>query len=284
MADPKFTTTAPDLTGKRFNRLIVQSFAYSKNKKRYWLCRCDCGQETFVLTKRLTTNHTKSCGCLNRENQDKRRVTPEARRARKARDAQKHRERYPEQTAAAYTTYQKPWRKDKYAQGLCVMCGKRPQRKTSCLCQECHTATIANRKKRAQACAVKGICTVCMKVPREEGKKLCRPCLTIKAGTPEKRLRRAALRYGITDDDYRRILIEQNGVCAICHEFNGGRAGRLNIDHCHITGKVRGLLCHKCNRALGLLNDNIEKLYGAIAYLQRQGLCSTFPSLPTSSV
>jgi hypothetical protein len=269
MADLKFTTDAPDLTGQRFHRLLVQDYAYSKNKRRYWQCVCDCGRETFVPTKRLTSNHTKSCGCLNQENMDKRRVTPETRRARKARDSQKHRARYPEQTAAAYETYQKPWRADKYLRGLCIGCGKRPQRETSCVCQQCHANSLASVKKRRQACIEKGVCTNCMKNKPEEGRRLCEACRIIKHRTPEQNLERATKKHGLTMEDFNQFLEDQDGVCAICHEFNGGRADRLNIDHCHTTGKVRGLLCHKCNRGIGLFKDSVENLQSAISYLQR---------------
>ena len=79
--------------------------------------------------------------------------------------------------------------------------------------------------------------------------------------------------YGITTQDYDALLRQQGGVCAICG--NGepdahGRTGkkfRLSVDHCHDTGAVRGLLCQKCNRAIGLLNDDPIRLRKAISYL-----------------
>ncbi len=78
--------------------------------------------------------------------------------------------------------------------------------------------------------------------------------------------------YGITSVDYARMLEEQNGVCYICYRKNiilkkGMHKGNLCVDHCHDTGRVRGLLCHNCNRALGLLQDSTERLERAIAYL-----------------
>jgi hypothetical protein len=81
--------------------------------------------------------------------------------------------------------------------------------------------------------------------------------------------------YGITYEEYEQMLADQNGVCAICGKDEPnehGRTGkkfRLSVDHCHDTGVVRGLLCQKCNRALGLLNDSPELLQSAIDYLLR---------------
>lgn len=57
-----------DLTGQKFGRLTVIGFAYTKNKKNYWECKCDCGNICFVPTTHLTTGVTVSCGCKNEEN------------------------------------------------------------------------------------------------------------------------------------------------------------------------------------------------------------------------
>lgn len=54
-----------DLTGKKFARLTVTSFAYVKNKRTYWNCVCDCGKEIILMGKNLTNGNTKSCGCIN---------------------------------------------------------------------------------------------------------------------------------------------------------------------------------------------------------------------------
>jgi hypothetical protein len=73
--------------------------------------------------------------------------------------------------------------------------------------------------------------------------------------------------YGVTTDQYDRLLIEQGGGCAICgvERSHDGRA--LAVDHCHSTGRVRGLLCAHCNRAIGLLGDDPERLRRASQYL-----------------
>ena len=77
--------------------------------------------------------------------------------------------------------------------------------------------------------------------------------------------------YGITAEEYYDMLEAQDNKCAICEssEVNNERitSNKLFIDHCHETGKVRGLLCSKCNHALGLLNDDVNLLQKAINYL-----------------
>jgi hypothetical protein len=77
--------------------------------------------------------------------------------------------------------------------------------------------------------------------------------------------------YGITLSDYNKMLEEQNGRCAICLGDDPKSPERVNhwyVDHCHSTGRVRGLLCNACNRALGNFGDSIETFERAILYLR----------------
>jgi hypothetical protein len=73
-------------------------------------------------------------------------------------------------------------------------------------------------------------------------------------------------KYGITLNDYNSLLLKQNGCCKICCEPHKENK-TLAVDHCHKTGKVRGLLCHHCNTAIGLLKENPIFLNNAINYL-----------------
>jgi hypothetical protein len=82
----------------------------------------------------------------------------------------------------------------------------------------------------------------------------------------------AGLRQGesLTREQYAAMLIAHNGACAICKLPNIRRGQkRLQIDHCHATRRIRGLLCYKCNLGLGSFNDNIGRLLEAAAYLNR---------------
>jgi hypothetical protein len=79
--------------------------------------------------------------------------------------------------------------------------------------------------------------------------------------------------YGITKDDYDRMFAEQYGVCAICAQPETARHGNgetraLHIDHDHKTGRVRGLLCTRCNYSLGGFQDSVSILKNAIGYLE----------------
>lgn len=82
-------------------------------------------------------------------------------------------------------------------------------------------------------------------------------------------------RYGISITDYNRLLESQGGVCAICKTV-GGKKG-LGVDHCHETGGIRGLLCSKCNTAIGLFNDSKNLLSSASDYLTRTAPSSPIP-------
>jgi hypothetical protein len=66
------------------------------------------------------------------------------------------------------------------------------------------------------------------------------------------------------------MLSDQGGVCAVCGADNPQKGGQdWAVDHCHASGKVRGILCHPCNVALGLFRDNSHTLAQAIHYLEK---------------
>jgi hypothetical protein len=80
--------------------------------------------------------------------------------------------------------------------------------------------------------------------------------------------RRKKKLYGLEDGDYERMLAEQNHSCGICGTDAPGGKGRFHIDHCHKANKVRALLCHNCNRGIGLLKDSPEILTKAAEYIR----------------
>ena len=77
-------------------------------------------------------------------------------------------------------------------------------------------------------------------------------------------------KYGLTREEYDNMHAEQGHVCKICSkpQIGGVTLDRLVVDHCHDTGKVRGLLCANCNAGIGSLGDSIENLKAAIVYLE----------------
>jgi hypothetical protein len=93
----------------------------------------------------------------------------------------------------------------------------------------------------------------------------------IKRKTKEKPGKAYKRLYGITEDDFQRMLKEQNYVCKICLQpetaTRNGKVKRLSIDHCHTTGKVRGLICHSCNTVIGRYKDDAETFKRFVEHL-----------------
>jgi hypothetical protein len=91
----------------------------------------------------------------------------------------------------------------------------------------------------------------------------------------ERGRQRKLAKYGLTLDQYNALLSAQSGVCAICanpetaRDHRHSRVRSLVVDHCHKSGRVRGLLCGACNVGLGKLRDSADVLRAAIAYLER---------------
>ena len=75
-------------------------------------------------------------------------------------------------------------------------------------------------------------------------------------------------RFGMEPEDYARILHSQDRKCAACNsELDMGK--KTHVDHCHATGKVRGILCHHCNLALGYTRDSENRLRALVVYLEK---------------
>jgi hypothetical protein len=108
--------------------------------------------------------------------------------------------------------------------------------------------------------------------PEQKAETAKRRRLWFQALSPEKRARihmRSGLRkkYGITLKEYAALAASQQHRCAICS--GGNRQWNLAVDHCHVTGRIRGLLCNNCNAGIGLLGDTAAAMVPAIQYLER---------------
>jgi hypothetical protein len=111
-------------------------------------------------------------------------------------------------------------------------------------------------------------------------RKICKPCYSVKykeynskhrAKDPiwaQERDWRGHIKrtFGLSFEEYCDMQDKQMGVCAICGECPDVH---LAVDHCHVTGDVRGLLCRRCNTGIGVFGDSIELLEEAIDYLHR---------------
>ena len=103
----------------------------------------------------------------------------------------------------------------------------------------------------------------------------CKPCFTERNAkwskdNPEKAKSAAIatsrkIRFNISREDYQQMLVDQDNLCAICKKEVAWEAA---VDHCHTTGKIRGLLCRNCNLGLGGFKDNIETVRKAIEYVK----------------
>ena len=78
----------------------------------------------------------------------------------------------------------------------------------------------------------------------------------------------ALKKYGLTKQDFEDLLVKQDYSCKICKVKEDTLDRGLFVDHCHTTGRVRGLLCRSCNTLLGMAKDNEETLKAAIEYLK----------------
>ena len=94
-------------------------------------------------------------------------------------------------------------------------------------------------------------------VPREHRDKFIQWCRNMKSA------------HGMTVEQFNKCLASQDGACALCdrkHSFLP-RSSRLQVDHCHKTNRIRGLLCQRCNTGLGKLGDSAESLLKALRYV-----------------
>jgi len=106
--------------------------------------------------------------------------------------------------------------------------------------------------------------------------KCCRATANWRAKNPKyESIRKLKERYDITPEKYQELLLQQGNCCAICGNEETARHNRSNkiqklaVDHCHVTGNVRGLLCQDCNRGISRFHDDPTRLENAIKYLIR---------------
>jgi len=114
-------------------------------------------------------------------------------------------------------------------------------------------------KDRSKKDGLQTICKLCQNAYRKRNWKPCPP--------EKKRAENLKRRYGIDVETFQLMLEEQDYTCQICPTKHTEDLP-LCVDHCHTTGKIRGLLCNRCNLVIGHAKDNISTLENAITYLQ----------------
>ena len=108
---------------------------------------------------------------------------------------------------------------------------------------------------------------------KEQRKNKNKKYMTLTKSKENKKLSKLLREFGVNKEQYNNMTIEQNNLCAICKnvetsKHKSGTVKSLAVDHCHKTNKIRGLLCSKCNLAIGVFKDSIEILESAISYLK----------------
>lgn len=138
------------------------------------------------------------------------------------------------------------------------------------ICTKCEQEKELSKfyKDKAQKSGLRPSCIACEKKYRSENKHIKKQWQL--KNRHKDRNSHYKRNYGITLDDYNELLKSQHNKCAICKstETKNKLTKYLVVDHCHESSKVRGLLCDKCNTALGAFDDNIDTLKEAIKYLE----------------
>lgn len=141
--------------------------------------------------------------------------------------------------------------------------------KTCSICNKSVHASIF-RKDKDRHDGLSSKCKPCANAWHREYRRL-NPGLREKYSPSVKNPRASHLKaaYRISEQQYSDMLIAQGGHCAVCQRKRPGGRGSFHVDHDHVSGKVRGLLCARCNMGIGQLGDSIEGLRAAISYLER---------------
>lgn len=123
-------------------------------------------------------------------------------------------------------------------------------------CREC-AAEYYRRRREAQGKSVR------VKVPVPQGHKRCPQCEEVKPHAEWERISYFQRKYGLSPVELEALIAEQHGICCICLA-----APAEHVDHCHETGRVRGVLCFSCNAALGQFKDQPDAIRRAAAYVE----------------
>lgn len=155
--------------------------------------------------------------------------------------------------------YLRRWRESRVDRGICVRCGNGRPEKNKMWCSSCLERSSFLSKKRRQARIKKRLCTICGETKANRGITMCEDCrvrTNLRLGS-----------YDLSTENYQQLRKLQKNACAICREPS--RVRELAVDHDHVTNKIRGLLCSKCNMGLGMFKDSIDRLRAAVDYLSK---------------
>ena len=135
--------------------------------------------------------------------------------------------------------------------------------------RKCTMAASEQRKLERNSARGPRRCACGAEVATPVGKPVCPDCRKDPRPDAQTRERARTLRvYGLTEAEWDKLVEEQADRCAICRtDKPGGRGERWHIDHDHVTGQVRGLLCHRCNMGIGFFGDDPVIIEAAARYV-----------------
>ena len=151
-----------------------------------------------------------------------------------------------------------------------IVGSKKPEHPPPLICKSCG---LTNRRYSTKENG-KGkryynlVCSACRGSERRRQIRLLNDPISTAKLKEQDRRHRLKRKFGLTVEGYDRILKSQGGVCDICKKPNN-RKTYMPVDHDHQTGNVRGILCERCNKAIGLLDEIDDNFENAIKYLRK---------------
>jgi hypothetical protein len=129
-------------------------------------------------------------------------------------------------------------------------------------------------KRAASSDGLQRHCKVCSNTrvakKRANNREYMRSYMRSPAGKTAARKHLLKKKYKLSLEEFDNLLAAQDFVCACCKRSEpGGASNQWNVDHCHESGKVRGLLCNACNIGIGCLGDDLQGARNALQYLER---------------
>ncbi len=161
-----------------------------------------------------------------------------------------------------------PSKKTKYK---CSKCDKGVYRKETVLCMSCNAKERTGKVRVDKELQRKRTKEYKQKYFQKNKKKIYQRRKSKPIDFERKQHYYIKSRYGISKVQYDKMLIDRNYTCDICgyvQPENATKIEKLYIDHCHVTNKIRGLICFSCNNAIGHFKDKIDVMKRAIKYLE----------------
>lgn len=167
--------------------------------------------------------------------------------------------------------------------GTCTTCGlTKHSRWKAGKCGACYVNSLIKRVDTCETCKetkesrwLRNMCNACYQTQRYKRVDTCTSCGVTKEsrwinGKVCESCKQLERRFGLTFTEFTNLIESQGGVCAICNrEPDHGTGRKWCVDHCHVGGHTRGLLCSNCNTMIGLAQENTSTLLSAIDYLRK---------------